>query len=491
MTPGVYVDEVFAEPAAEFRTGVPVFLGLVRKRDLDRLETKYSLVPLPESGFWLLRLDAPTTSLTRARPASSPPASVAATSFFLSTGLEYGEQVPEEEIKLADEGPDVFTLWADFENVAESLFPLGYLAYAVRGFFENGGLLCYVQIVCYQGAGPGKEQGQDSAAIRAVRAGLKNLEAYDEFDLVCAPDIMWSPQAEADLDKAEVESMQKAILDHCGRQGDRFAILDALPGANTAEVCCQHGRLIGDCQDNASATQDIAFATQDIASTDQYILATDKDIASAAIYYPWVRVPGSPGLPGRFVPPCGHVAGVIARSDLNIGVHKAPANEVLEGVLDLEVNLTDAQQGPLNVQGINCLRIFPGRGIRVWGARTLKSKDPFWRYVNVRRLFITVGRWIERNMADVVFEPQSPGLWARIVRQVSAYLEGLLRQGALKGRTPQEAFYVKCDAELNPPAVRESGMVITEIGLATAVPAEFVVVRLIHGAAGLRIIGPT
>jgi hypothetical protein len=463
MTPGVYVDEVFAEPAAEFRTGVPVFLGLVRKRDLDRLEAKYSLVPLPDPGFWLLRLDAPTTSLTRARPASSPPASVAATSFFLRTGLEYGEKVPEEQAAFTDEGPDVFTLWADFENLAESLFPLGYLAYAVRGFFENGGLLCYVQIVCYQDAGPDKEQGQNTTAVKAVRAGLRNLKAYDDFDLVCVPDIMWPRQAEADLDKDEVESMQRAMLDHCAKQGDRFAILDALPGASADEVGDQQSRVIGQRQ----------------------------DIASAAIYYPWVRVPGSPGLPGRFVPPCGHVAGIIARSDLNIGVHKAPANEVLEGVLDLEVNLTDAQQGPLNVQGINCLRIFPGRGIRVWGARTLKSQDPFWRYVNVRRLFITVGRWIERNMADVVFEPQSPGLWSRIVREVSAYLEDLLRQGALKGRTPQEAFYVKCDAELNPPAVQEAGMVITEIGLATAVPAEFVVVRLIHGAAGLRIIGPT
>jgi phage tail sheath protein FI len=175
---------------------------------------------------------------------------------------------------------------------------------------------------------------------------------------------------------------------------------------------------------------------------------------------------------------------------LRIGVHKAPANEILEGVVDLEVNLTHDQQGPLNVRGINCLRAFPGRGIRIWGARTLSS-DIFWRYVNVRRLFLTVGRWIERNMADVLFEPQSLGLWAHIVRDLSVYLEELFRRGALKGESPQEAFYVKCDAELNPPEVQAEGIVITEIGLAAAVPAEFIVVRLIHGPAGLRIIGPS
>jgi hypothetical protein len=461
-TPGVYVDEVFAEPAAEFRTGVPVFLGLVKKKDADRLKAQYSLVRLAEPGLWLLRLHAPTTSLTRTRPASSPPATVAAASFFLRTGLEYGEQVPEEKAAFTDEGPDVFTLWADFENSAGSLFPYGYLAYAVRGCFENGGPLCYVQIVCYQDASPDEKEGLGGTAVKAMRAGLHSLEAYDDFDLVCAPDIMWPRYGEADLDRAEVQQMQEAILAHCHRQGDRFAILDALPGASGPEVLEQQQRL----------------------------LETHSTIASAALYYPWVQVPNSPGLPGRFVPPCGHVAGLVARSDLSIGIHKAPANEVLEGVLDLGVNLTDEEQGPLNVRGINCLRIFPGRGIRVWGARTL-STDPFWRYVNVRRLFITVGRWIERNMADILFEPQSPRLWARIVRQVSVYLEDLLRRGAFKGRTPQEAFYVKCDAELNPPAVREAGMVITEIGLATAVPAEFVVVRLIHSDAGLSIVGPT
>jgi len=177
---------------------------------------------------------------------------------------------------------------------------------------------------------------------------------------------------------------------------------------------------------------------------------------------------------------------VYARSDQRIGVHKAPANEVLEGVLDLEAGVTDADQGRLNPVGVNCLRAFPGRGIRIWGARTL-SNDSAWTYVNVRRLFLTAGRWIERNMTGVVFEPHDQRLWARIVRELTAYFNDLFQRGALKGQTVQEAFYVKCNAETNPPEVRDAGMVVTEIGLAPTVPGEFVVVRIIHGASGVTI----
>jgi hypothetical protein len=460
-TPGVYVGQVFTQPAPEFRTGVPVLVGLVKKQDLDALKGDYSLVRLPDPGLWLVRRpDEPRTRLARDQVAASPPAS--AGSFYLRSGLTLGEQIKPEDTTVPDEGPDMFTLWPDFLNTFGSVFPYGYLGYAVRGFFANGGRLCYMQLVAYDDT-PGDETPGQAPAVNALRAGLQSLESFEDFDLVCAPDIMWPRGEGADLNQAEVHQMQAAVLRHCHEQGDRFAILDALPGASDQQVLEQRTNL----------TEETGDAVKD-----------------GALYYPWVQVEDSPGLPSRFVPPCGHVAGVFARSDLNVGVHKAPANEILEGVLDLEVNLSDAQQGPLNVKGVNCVRAFPGRGIRVWGARTL-STEPFWRYVNVRRLFLTAGRWIERNMADVVFEPQTPRLWARIVRDLSAYFEDLLRNGALKGTTPQEAFYVKCDAELNPPEVREAGIVITEVGLAAAVPAEFIVVRLIHGPAGLRIIGPS
>jgi phage tail sheath protein FI len=183
------------------------------------------------------------------------------------------------------------------------------------------------------------------------------------------------------------------------------------------------------------------------------------------------------------VPPSGHVAGIYARSDQQRGIHKAPANEVLEGVLDLEVNLTDEQQGELNPEGVNCLRAFPGRGIRVWGARTL-SGEP-WVYVNVRRLFLTAARWIERNLAQKVFEPNDSRLWEQIKRELTAYFSALLRQGGLRGNTAQDAFYVKCDEETNPPEVRDVGMVVTDIGLAAARPNEFIVVRITHNTSGV------
>ena len=144
----------------------------------------------------------------------------------------------------------------------------------------------------------------------------------------------------------------------------------------------------------------------------------------------------------------------------------------------------------MNPKGINCLRVFPGRGIRVWGARTL-SEETNWTYVNVRRLFLTAGRWIERNLPGVVFEPNDPRLWDRITRELTAYFNLLFEQGALKGRTAQEAFYIKCDADTNPPEVRDLGMVVTNVGLALGVPTEFVEIRIIHGAEGITIAGPS
>jgi phage tail sheath protein FI len=175
------------------------------------------------------------------------------------------------------------------------------------------------------------------------------------------------------------------------------------------------------------------------------------------------------------------VAGIFARSDTRVGVFKAPANEEIFGVLDLETSIDNSIQDQLNPEGVNCLRVFPGRGIRVWGARTL-SRDPNWRYVSVRRLFLTLRRWIDLNMAWATFEPNALPLWVRIQRELTTYLTTLLRAGALQGTTPAQAFYVKCDAETNPPDLREAGQVVIEIGLAPLAPAEFIVVRIIQRA---------
>jgi hypothetical protein len=196
-------------------------------------------------------------------------------------------------------------------------------------------------------------------------------------------------------------------------------------------------------------------------------------------------VPESEGL--RYVPPCGHVAGVYARTDEHVGVFKAPANEEVLGAINLETNVDSRAHDELNPGGVNCLRAFAGRGIRVWGARTLSREAP-WRYVNVRRQFLTINRWVALNTTWAAFEPNAVRLWVRISRELGEHLETLWRGGALKGDTRDEAFYVKCDEETNPPETREAGRVVTEVGLALVAPAEFVVVRIFHRA-GATVVG--
>ena len=170
-------------------------------------------------------------------------------------------------------------------------------------------------------------------------------------------------------------------------------------------------------------------------------------------------------------------------TDAATGVLQAPANCALQGVVDLAFPTTDGIQSTMNQPGVNCLRAFPGRGIRVWGARTVGA-DVEWLYVNVRRLFLTLRRWIDLNMGWATFEPNDSRLWVRIMRELTTYLGKLQRDGALQGTTPAEAFYVKCDAENNPPELRDLGQVVIEIGLAPLSPAEFIVVRIVRRAGG-------
>jgi phage tail sheath protein FI len=183
------------------------------------------------------------------------------------------------------------------------------------------------------------------------------------------------------------------------------------------------------------------------------------------------------------IPPCGHVAGVWARTDATRGVHKAPANEAILGINGLGFTTTDTEQGDLNRAGVNCIRSFPGRGIRVWGARTLSS-DAEWRYLNVRRLFNFISDSIRQGTQWAVFEPNDEHLWIQLQIAVSNFLTVSWREGALFGGTPDEAFYVKCDKETNPQVVVDAGQVVTEIGIAPVKPAEFVVFHISQYTAG-------
>ena len=210
----------------------------------------------------------------------------------------------------------------------------------------------------------------------------------------------------------------------------------------------------------------------------------------AATYYPWLVV-NDPVSGGRTTaPPSGHLAGVWARTDASRGVHKAPANTTIAGALGLVRPVSKGEQELLNPAGINCIRFFPGEGILVWGARTLAPEASEFRYINVRRLTNMIKETVLKNTRWAVFEPNHHPLWAALRRDVTAFLTNVWRDGALVGETPQEAFFVKCDAETNPPEVRDEGRVVTLIGIAPVKPAEFVVFQLSQSA-DLAAIGST
>jgi phage tail sheath protein FI len=177
------------------------------------------------------------------------------------------------------------------------------------------------------------------------------------------------------------------------------------------------------------------------------------------------------------------MAGVWARTDATRGIFKAPANEALRGLVGLERQVTAAEQGELNQAGVNVIRDLPRLGPRPWGARTL-SDDPEWRYLNVRRLFCNVEQSISRGTDWIVFEPNDRALWHMVKRDVTAFLMNLWRQGALMGRTADEAFFVKCDDETNPPESIDAGRLVVWVGMAPVKPAEFIVFQVSQFAGG-------
>ncbi|HEX2914627.1 MAG TPA: phage tail sheath subtilisin-like domain-containing protein [Chloroflexia bacterium] len=293
----------------------------------------------------------------------------------------------------------------------------------------------------------------DFTGDSATRTGVGGLEALDDVTIVAMPDLMNLYQKGA-IDLKGVQVVQTAMMNHCEAMRNRVAILDAPPDMNPQQI--RNWRLN----------------------------EANYDSKYAALYYPWIEV-DNPTEKGKtmLLPPSGHMAGVWARSDSERGVHKAPANEIVRGAVGLETQITMGEQDGLNPEGINCIRAFPGRGIRVWGARTLSS-DPSWRYLNVRRLFNFVEASIDRGTQWVVFEPNDYDLWMRIKRDVSAFLNNVYLTGALFGATPDQAFFVKCDEQTNPQSQIDAGMVVTEIGICPVKPAEFVIFRIGQMTAG-------
>jgi phage tail sheath protein FI len=313
------------------------------------------------------------------------------------------------------------TSWAKFKNMFGD-FQGGNkdLAHAVYGFFNNGGTRCWVTRVT------------DVSNATAVGNALDDFRAIDEIALVAVP---------GTLDA----NIQGAVIDHCENAGDRFAILDGQRATS--------------------------FTPSDIQGT-------VRDSNYAALYFPWINVYDPVTKANDYVPPSGHMAGIYARVDTERGVHKAPANEIIRGATGVESRLSKADQDGLNPDGINVIRAFNGN-ITVWGARTLGGDaNTEWKYINVRRLFLFLRESIDEGTQWVVFEPNASDLWAKITRNITAFLTTVWRAGALFGNTHQEAFYVKCDEETNPPEVRDLGQVVTEIGVAVVKPAEFVIFRI-------------
>jgi uncharacterized protein len=339
----------------------------------------------------------------------------------------YGKRVPYIDLDASEtnQGPESSAFGILVRN---SGAPAGALPAIMAQALSNGA----------DDSNPVGTDDYDGAATntRAIQglSALK-LDAYRDVSLVYAP--------------AVSVDITRKIVDHCEKSRFRFAVLDAPKGRR---------------------------------STTDLNPRSDIDSQYAAYYYPWIVT--SDPLTGarKLVPPSGHVLGVYARTDSERGVFKAPANETMRGALDLEVDIGDEEQDDLNPKGVNCTRRFPGRGIRLWGARTLTS-NALWKYVSVRRLFIFLERSIYEGTQWVVFEPNDDRLWARVSDTIRLFLRTQWRLGALMGRTEQEAFFITCNRTTMTQDDILNGRLICEIGIAPVRPAEFVIFNIFQNTA--------
>lgn len=281
-------------------------------------------------------------------------------------------------------------------------------------------------------------EGLLPADKREQEQGLAVLEQdpFRDVSLVYAP--------------AASTEVAKKIISHCEKLRFRFAAIDS-------------EKTVGD-----------------LSKLEPRSLVTDTQYA--AFYFPWIYVSDPQTGARKLVPPGGHALGVYARTDSERGVFKAPANEILRGAIELAVDINDKQQGDLNPKGVNVTRSFPGRGIRVWGARTMSS-NALWKYVSVRRLFIFLERSIYEGTQWVVFEPNDPRLWGRVTDTVTLFLRTQWRLGALFGRTEAQAFFITCNESTMTQDDILNGRLICEIGIAPVRPAEFVIFRIFQNTA--------
>jgi hypothetical protein len=282
--------------------------------------------------------------------------------------------------------------------------------------------------------------GEDDPT-KLVKTGLKAFEDIEDISIVAAPGSTF--QYEKGYG-SNAKTIIGALISHATRMKYRIAVLDSGDEQSISQVRAMRARL---------------------------------DSKYAALYYPWVRVLDPVTREEIHLPPCGFIAGIYARNDINRAVYKAPANEVINSALSFEVLLNKSQQDILNPEGVNCLRFFEGRGFLVWGARLISS-DPEWKYVNLRRYFAYLERSIDRGTQWAVFEPNGEALWANVRRTIEDFLLNEWQSGALLGDKPEKAFFVKCDRTTMTQNDLDNGRLICLIGIAPLKPAEFVIFRI-------------
>jgi len=438
--------------------------------------------------------------------------------------------------------PMLVTNWTQFTNTFGEFIDSGYLAYSVYQFFNEGGTKCYVIRAAKGTASTLKKAETAAMGSLVVRANSPgtwgnalsvtvaaetpvppaaaarpeyfklvvryNGEAVESFDNLTMDD------AQPDHVLKRVDSKWVEMVDSGGTRppdaasvalagglnGDNLtpadwagatgfihafnpvddinivAIPDALGDATVTQASytyCQNRKdcfFVADTPKNLDAMGVAAFR----------MTTGNFNSSYGALYYPWISVSDPITGKSKLTPPSGAVVGTYSHTDVVRGVHKAPAGiEVgyLNSATGVERVITKGEHDTLNPIGVNVIRTFPGAGTVIWGARTL-SADSEWKYINVRRLFLFLEETIDEGTQWVVFEPNTPMLWGKVRRNITAFLTNVWRDGALFGTTAAEAFFVKVDAENNPPEVVDAGRLIIEVGVAPVKPAEFVIIRI-------------
>jgi phage tail sheath protein FI len=407
-------------------------------------------------------LRTPMNERIRAAKSSSREAARGAVKRYEPQAFAVGDKAPVGQAKLCTNFAEFqarFGPWSLYDDdavaagdpTAVALSGHQVLSHAVYAFFNNGGSRCFVARV--------RQDNLDDDLDKV----LTSFESIESISLVAFPG------------NSADEDVSDKLVAHCEATKYRFAILDAPGKVEDAQGFVDFEQLTYD-----SADPVLPKRSKHAAVYFPYLLVTDPTLQ--------MQQANNDDIPSKYkgqvhVPCSGHLAGIYARTDTQRGVWKAPANTSVLGAQNVKYYVSRQAQDGLNPQGVNCIRSLNG-DITVWGARTVGGQENNeWRYVNVRRTFLYIAKSIDEGTQWVVFEPNDMSLWGKVRRNVSAFLTGVWREGGLCGASPEEAFFVKCDAENNPPDSRADGRLVIEVGLAITQPAEFVIFRIMQGTA--------